>query len=175
MEVTDAVVALPAAEFARRRDELASLLADAVEDNASVGFVLPVEQALLHAYWQSLEAAVGDGSRVVLAALAGDRIVGSVQLAYCTKPNQPHRAEVQKLLVHRDARGRGIAGRLMDALERRALEAGRWLLVLDTRSGSVADRLYRQWGWQTVGQIPDYALDPDGTLAACTFHWKRLA
>jgi GNAT superfamily N-acetyltransferase len=175
MGVTGAVVALPATDLVRRRDELASLLADAVEDNASVGFVLPVEQALLDAYWQSLEAEVRDGSRVVLAALDGDRIVGSVQLACCTKPNQPHRADVQKLLVHRDARGRGIAGRLMEALERRALEAGRWLLVLDTRSGSVADRLYRHWGWQTVGQIPDYALDPDGTLAACTFYWKRLA
>jgi GNAT superfamily N-acetyltransferase len=174
--VTEAtIVELSAADLARRRDELASLLADAVEDNASVGFVLPVEQALLDAFWERLEPEVRDGSRLVLAALDGERIVGSVQLLHCTKPNQPHRANVQKLLVHRSARGQGIATSLMQALEQRAISAGRWLLVLDTRTGSTADVLYRKWGWQAVGQVPDYALDPDGTLAACTFYWKRLA
>ena len=169
------IAELTAAELARRRDELSQLLADAVEDNASVGFVLPVDEALLDAFWAKLEPEVRDGSRVVFAALDGDRVVGSVQLACCTKPNQPHRADVQKLLVHRDARGRGVGVALMDALERRAAESGRWLLVLDTRTGSAADALYRKRGWQAVGEIPDYALDPDGTLAACTFYWKRLA
>ena len=169
------IVELSATELVRRRDELVALLADAVEDNASVGFVLPVDEAVLDAFWQRLAPEVRDGSRIVFVALEQGRIVGSVQLALCTKPNQPHRADVQKLLVHRFARGRGVGEALMRTLERHAAAAGRWLLVLDTRTGSGADALYRRWGWQPAGEIPDYALDPDGTLAACTFYWKRLA
>jgi GNAT superfamily N-acetyltransferase len=169
------LVELGAAELGRRRDDLCALLADAVEGNASVGFVLPIDSTSLDAYWRGIEPEVRDGSRVVFAALDDDAVVGSVQLALCTKPNQPHRADVQKLLVHRRARGHGIGASLMRALERHAVAAGRWLLTLDTRSGSAADALYAKWGWQVVGRVPDYALDPDGTLAACTFYWKRLA
>jgi GNAT superfamily N-acetyltransferase len=169
------IVVLAPADIERRRDELRDLLADAVEDNASVGYLLPVSAADLYAFWQAIASEVASGHRIVLAAITDDRIVASVQLACCTKPNQPHRADVQKLLVHRRFRGLGMGAALMQALERRAIERGRWLLVLDTRSGSAADRLYRKWGWQAMGEVPDYALDPDGTLAACTFFWKRLA
>ena len=157
------------------RNDLMELLADAIENGASVGYLLPLRREDLHAYWEGIESDVRSGGRTVLAILEDDRIVGSVQLLECDKPNQPHRADVQKLLVHSRYRQRGAGAALMNALERRARDRGRWLLVLDTRSASVADDLYPKWGWQTVGQIPDYALDPDGTPAACTFYWKRLA
>jgi GNAT superfamily N-acetyltransferase len=169
------LVELDAAGMRRRREGLSALLADAIESNASVGFILPVDTALLDAFWQGVEDDVRSGSRIVLAALHDDEVVGSVQLALCTKPNQPHRADVQKLLVLSRARGAGIGAALMRRLEERATESRRWLLLLDTRSDSSADRLYAKWGWQPLGRVPDFALDPDGTPAACTFYWKRLA
>ena len=170
-----AVVEFDGAELRRRRDELRTLLADAIEDNASVGYILPVDTSLLDGFWQGIEDDVRAGTRIVLAALVDDEVVGSVQLALCTKPNQPHRADVQKLLVLRSARGSGIGAALMQRVETRATASGRWLLLLDTRSGSHADRLYQRWGWQPLGRVPGFALDPDGTLADCTFYWKRLA
>ena len=169
------VVALPGAEIRRRREELVALLADAIEGNASVGYVLPFSVGELEAYWNGIADDVDDGHRTVLAVGDGERVVGSVQLAPSPKPNQPHRADVQKLLVLRSHRRRGLAALLMDALERRALEAGRWLLLLDTRTGSDADLLYRKWGWQPLGVVPSFALDPDGAMADCTFYWKHLA
>lgn len=162
-------------ELQAHRSELVDLLADAIEDGASVGYLVPVRPDSLHAYWQAIMAEVADGSRTVFVVIDQDRVVGSVQLAESQKQNQPHRADVHKLLVHRSYRERGLGKALMRALERKARERGRWLLVLDTRSGSVADALYVKWSWQAIGQIPDYALDPDGTPAACTFYWKRLA
>ena len=175
MRASTSVVEFDAAELSRRREALRALLADAIEDNASVGYVLPVDASLLDAFWQGIEDDVRAGTRIVLAALANDEIVGSVQLALCTKPNQLHRADVQKLLVLRSARGFGIGAALMQAIEARATASGRWLLLLDTRTGSKADRLYARWGWQPLGRVPDFAFDPDGTLADCTFYWKRLA
>ena len=169
------IVELDAAELRRRRDGLRALLADAIEDNASVGYVLPVDASLLDAYWQGIEQDVRAGTRIVLAALVDDEIVGSVQLALCTKPNQPHRADVQKLLVLRRVRRSGLGAALMQRVEARASASARWLLNLDTRTGSDADRLYTRLGWHAFGRVPDFALDPDGTLADCTFYWKRLA
>ena len=136
--------------------------------------MLPFDVAELEAYWDTIAGDVDDGHRTVLAVHDGDRVVGSVQLAPCPKPNQPHRADVQKLLVLRSHRGQGVGATLMDALEQRALEAGRWLLLLDTRTGSAADALYRKWGWQALGVVPSFALDPDGAMADCTFYWKHL-
>ena len=153
---------------------LAALLRDAVDDNASVGYLLPLAASVANGYWIAIEADVAADSRHVLAAYVGPDLVGSVQWAPCGKPNQPHRADVQKLLVLRSARGLGVASALMRALENDASRAGRVLLVLDTRTGSTADHCYRHWGWMDAGTIPDYALDPDRTPAACTFFYKRL-
>jgi len=169
------IVELSPAGVQQRRSELVELLADAVEGGASMNYVLPVRRDELDAYWKGVTVDVENGARIVLALIEDDCVKGSVQLVPCRKPNQPHRADVEKLLVHSTYRQRGAGTALMNALERNARDRGRWLLTLDTRSGSTADVLYARWGWQTVGRIPDYALDPDGTPAACTFYWKRLA
>jgi GNAT superfamily N-acetyltransferase len=167
-------VELSPRELQDRRSELVELLADAIEGGASVNYVLPFRREDLRKYWESVTSDAGSGARVVLAIIDEGRVMGSVQLVPCRKPNQPHRADVEKLLVHSTYRQRGAGAALMNALERKARERGRWLLTLDTRSGSTADVLYPRWGWQAVGRIPDYALDPDGTPAACTLYWKRL-
>jgi GNAT superfamily N-acetyltransferase len=103
------------------------------------------------------------------------RVVGCVQLLPAKLPNGAHRAEVAKLLVHRSARGRGVATALMAHLEREALAQGRWLLQLDTETGSAAEDLYLRRGWQRLGVLPDHAVRPEGVLAPTTFLWKRLS
>ena len=173
--MTPAIRALDAEAVRRERSALAGVLGDAVRDGASVGFMAPVDPAALDAYWDAIADDVAQGARTCLAAWLDDALVGTVQLAPCGKPNQPHRADVQKLLVHRRARRRGIGAALMQALERHALELRRVLLTLDTRTGSDADRHYRGWGWSPIGVVPGYAFDPDGTLADCTFYFKQLA
>lgn len=170
-----AVVELSPAQVRDRQLQLVELLADAIVGGASVNYVLPFRREDLEAYWKDVGVDVEHGARIVLAIIDGDRIVGSVQLVPCSKPNQPHRADVEKLLVHSAYRKRGAGTALMAAVEQKARACGRWLLTLDTRSASTADALYPRWGWLAAGRIPDYALDPDGTPAACTFYWKRLA
>lgn len=140
-----------------------------------MNYVLPFRREDLDAYWKGVAVDVENRARTVLVIIDDDRVTGSVQLVPCRKPNQPHRADLEKLLVHSTYRQRGAGTALMSAVERKAGDRGRLLLTLDTRTGSTADVLYPRWGWQTVGRIPDYALDPDGTPAACTFYWKRLA
>jgi ribosomal protein S18 acetylase RimI-like enzyme len=157
------------------RDELSDLLADAIEDGASVGFVLPLAGAELPAYWQEVEAAIRKGNRHLLAARADGRIVGAVQLDCAVKANARHRAEVQKLLVHRRARRHGIGRRLMQALELVALSLDRSLLVLDLRLDDPAQQLYESLGYRRTGVVPRYARDPDGTLNDCLFMHKELA
>jgi GNAT superfamily N-acetyltransferase len=169
-----AIEELSARGIDERIGELVALLADAVAGGASVGFVAPLAAGELEAFWRETALDVEDGMRCVLAAVDGGRIVGCVQLAPSPKANQRHRAEVQKLLVLTPARGRGIGAELMRAAEQRAAEMGRWLLTLDTREASDADRLYRRWGWTAVGTIPEYAADPDLRLAGCVFYYKRL-
>jgi ribosomal protein S18 acetylase RimI-like enzyme len=164
----------PAArEVGALRPRLAEILVDCVEHGASVGFLAPLATADAEAYWRKVERAVAE-DRVVLvvAALAGE-VAGTVQLDVDTLPNQPHRATVAKLLVHTSARGRGVGDALMEEVERAAAGAGRWLLTLDTATDAAA-RLYLRRGWTPAGTIPDYALDPDGTLTATTFYWKAL-
>jgi ribosomal protein S18 acetylase RimI-like enzyme len=170
-----AIRTIASGEIDARRAELHALLVDAIDGGASVGFVLPIDASRIDAFWRDIAADVAAGTREVIVAERGRAIVGSVQLAVSWKPNQPHRADVEKLLVARGSRREGIGRLLMDALEARALAGGRWLLTLDTRTDSDADRLYRRLEWTEVGTIPDYAADPDGTLAACTFFYKRLA
>jgi GNAT superfamily N-acetyltransferase len=156
------------------RPRLCEILIDCVEHGASVGFLAPLDVAEADAYWRRVERAVGERRCVLLVAeLPDDVLAGTVQLDVDTLPNQPHRATVSKLLVHTESRRRGVGEVLMAALERVALDAGRWLLTLDTATPEAA-RLYEQMRWTPAGAIPKYALNPDGTLTATTFYWKEL-
>jgi GNAT superfamily N-acetyltransferase len=155
-------------------DQLASVLIDCVEGGASVSFMAPFTQEDGLAFFRKVAASVACGDTVLLAAKLGERIVGTVQLGLDTPPNQPHRADVKKMLVHRTARSRGIGAVLMAAVEDEAKRRGRWLLVLDTVPGMSGYRLYQRAGWTEVGTIPDYALLPDGRLCDTAVFWKRL-
>ena len=163
-----------ALEAEARLDELAALLVDAVQGGASVSFMPPFDHDAAQAFWRRQLLAVAAGEMVLLVALIEGVVRGTVLLRLTAPPNQPHRAEVAKLMVHRAARGRGLAGELLQALEGEAVALGRTLLTLDTMTGSVAERLYRRLGWTEVGIIPDYALFPDGTPGAATIFYKRL-
>lgn len=153
---------------------LAALLRDAVEGQASVGFVLPLGADEAEAWARASMQALGPGLMLWLAEVDG-RAVGSVQLGPCLKANGRHRGEVMKLLVHRAARGLGVARELMAALERGAREAGLMLLVLDTEAGSPAEAIYRHLGWHHAGNVPDYAVTPTGKLHATAVFYKRVA
>jgi ribosomal protein S18 acetylase RimI-like enzyme len=166
---------LAAGEASASRDDLVALLIDAVEGGASVGFIRPLGRAEVAAYWQEVEAAIAKGTRHLLVARADGRIVGAVQIDCAVKANSRHRAEVQKLLVHRRVRRRGIGRRLMQALEPLALSLGRNLLVLDLRLDDPAQQLYESLGYRRTGIVPRYAGDPDGTLVDCLFMYKELA
>jgi len=152
---------------------LVALLMDAVEGGASVGFLAPLKRDEALAYWRGVRAEMDDGL-LVLAAFEGSRLVGSVQLAPARKRNARHRAEVQKLLVLRECRSRGVGEALMQAIEDEARRLGRWLLVLDTAT-SAAERLYRRLGYQRAGAIPEFAESPAGGFDATVLYYKRLA
>ena len=152
---------------------LCELLIDSVVHGASVGFLAPLAVADATAYWMRIAAAV-DGGRAVLLLAGEDEVLGTVQLDIDTLPNQPHRATISKLLVHSHARRRGTGAALMAAAEREAQTRGRWLLTLDTATAE-AERLYLRMGWTAAGPIPDYAMNPDGSLTATTWYWKRLS
>jgi ribosomal protein S18 acetylase RimI-like enzyme len=155
--------------------ELAGVLADCVAGGASVGFMAGFGIAEAALYFRKVFEDVASGKVVLLAARQGNRIVGTVQLGLDTMPNQPHRADVKKLLVHRAARNTGIGERLMRDVERFARHHDRSLLVLDTVTDSPGYRLYERLGWQRVGVIPDYALMPDGSFCDTTVFYKRIA
>jgi GNAT superfamily N-acetyltransferase len=139
---------------------LAEVLADTVESGAAVSF-LSLQRAEAESWWRKLFTAPATGA-IFLVARDADGIVGSVQLHPSWAPNQPHRADVVKLMVHRRARRRGIGRQLMQALEREAEAAGFRLLVLDSKRGDAGEQLYRALGWTVVGTIPRFALDTDG-------------
>lgn len=154
---------------------LAALLVDAVDGGASVSFMAPLAPDRALAWWQGLAPAVAAGERLLLVARHDDgRVAGSVQLVLAQPENQPHRADLAKLLVHRSERRSGLGERLMRAAEQAAQDAGKTLLVLDT-AGAEAGRLYARLGWQRVGVIPDFALWPDGRPCATTLFFKALA
>ena len=155
---------------------LAAVLLDVVEGGASVGFMHPLTVERATRFWHVVADGVARGERALLVAEdGGGRIVGTAQLVLALPENQPHRADVAKMLVRRDARRRGVAARLLDALEAAARGEGRTLLVLDTVTGSDAERLYTRAGWQRVGEIPGYALMPDGPPCSTTIFYKALA
>ncbi len=154
--------------------DLNAILADCVEGGASVGFMSPFSPADAEPFWRGVAAAVGRGEVLLFVAEVEGRVVGTVQIGFALKPNQPHRADLMKLLVHRDARGRGLSKRLMQAAETEAARRGRNLLVLDTATGEPAEALYEKLGWQRSGVIPDYALFPDGRSCDTTVFYKRI-
>lgn len=154
--------------------DLRALLVDAVAHGASVGFVmpLPVEQA--DAYWRGVIDALEDGARILLVGWREEKLVGTVQLDLCMKPNGLNRAEVQKLLVHSGARRLGVARELMQAAEQQALALRRGLLYLDTEAGSDAESLYARLGYTRVGELPEYCATPDGEWRATAIWYKTL-
>ena len=151
--------------------DLADLLVACVAAGASVGFLRPLARETAEAFWRS---ALADPSALTFVARDRERIVGTVRLLPAPQVNGAHRAEVAKLLVHPDARGRGVAAAPMTALDDAAVQHGRTTLVLDTETGCQAEHLYERWGWSRVGEIPDYALTCDGELASTTVMTKRL-
>jgi GNAT superfamily N-acetyltransferase len=159
----------------RALNELAEVLADCVDGGASVNFMSPYSHGEALAFFRKVEASVASGDTVLLAARLEGKIVGTVQLGLDVPPNQRHRADIKKMLVHRSARGRGVGMALMTAVEEEARQRGRWLLVLDTVPGESGHRLYLRAGWQQSGTVPDYALFPDGRLCDTAIMWKRLA
>jgi GNAT superfamily N-acetyltransferase len=150
-------------------------LADCVAGGASVSFMPPFGQADAEAFFRKIADSVETGERILLAAFDEERLVGTVQIITALPPNQPHRADIAKLLVHRAARGLGGARRLMEEAERTAAAAGKTLLVLDTATGDTAERLYERMDWVKVGVIPKYALYPDGRWTGTTIFYKELA
>jgi acetyltransferase len=171
---------LPVIEKVRPEEEpailpdLIYLLQDAVASGASVGFLPPLSAEEAHEYWRDVFKKVEQGMCVLLVARDADRIVGAVQLAFATQQNGQHRAEVQKLFVLQSQRRRGTGRALMQAVEQAALEYGRTLLVLDTRQGDAAERLYRSTGYCEAGVIPMYARSAAGTLDGTIFFYKML-
>ena len=154
--------------------ELVTLLQDAVASGASIGFLPPLSEEEAREYWTSVLEDIAQKKRVLLIARHSAQVIGAVQLELATKANAQHRAEVQKLFVLQHERRRGIGRRLMEAIEPIARERGRTLLVLDTRLGDNAERLYRKLGYIEVGIIPSYAQDATGTLDATIIFYKLL-
>ncbi|MEV0012057.1 GNAT family N-acetyltransferase [Streptomyces sp. NPDC051840] len=161
-------------ELVTYADELAALLIEAVDGGASVGFLAPLDRTTAAAWWRERAAAVESGSHRIWVARDDQRVAGTISLVRQPLPNARHRAEIAKLVVRPSARGRGVGRALLDAAERSAAAEGLTLLVLDTETGSDAERLYRSAGWTACGSVPDYAADPYGTLRATTFYYRTL-
>lgn len=164
---------LSPAQVRQRIPELADVLADCVHGGASVSFMEPFSKAEAVGFFAEIAEAAQAGERVVFAATLDGEVVGTVQLILRMPPNQPHRAEVSKMLVHRKARKNGIGMALMQAAERHAVAIGKTLITLDTASDD-AERLYERLGYTSAGVIPNYALFPDGRFCATRFYWKML-
>ena len=153
---------------------LTGVLVDCVDGGASVSFLPPLAPDRAREFWRGVAADAARGGRALLVAEDGDGIAGTVQLVLDMPENQPHRADVAKLLVHRRARGRGVGEQLVRAAEDEARRRGRTLLVLDTTTGNAAERLYLRLGWQRVGEIPGFALDADRRPSPTTVLYREL-
>jgi GNAT superfamily N-acetyltransferase len=174
--MTEIVVrALDGGEAERCIPALADVLIDCVEGGASVSFMLPIRRETAEGFWRQVAGKVARGEVTLFVGLVDGAVVGTVILVPISTENQPHRAEVSKLLVHRRARSRGVAHALMAALESAARAQGRLLLCLDTVHGSPAERLYDQLGWARLGIMPRHALWPDGAFCDTTFFYKQLS
>ena len=155
-------------------DELATVLIDCVEGGASVSFMHPLSRERALAFWRRVAQGVAAGERALIVAEDARGLCGTVQLVLDQPENQPHRAELSKMLVHRRARRQGLGAALMRAAEAAARDCGKTLLVLDTANDE-AERLYERLGWTRVGMIPDYALLPQGGLCGTTVYYRNLA
>ncbi|NIA00452.1 GNAT family N-acetyltransferase [Massilia sp. CCM 8734] len=155
-------------------DDLAALLVEIVADGGSVGFMHPLDNAHARAFWTSTLQAAAHGQRIVFGAFEDDRLVATVSLLLDCPPNQPHRAEIAKMMTLPRWRGRGIAAALLRSAEAAAVERGKTLLVLDTASEGGAAGLYEKHGFTLTGEIPDFALKPHGGLTGTLLYWKRI-
>ncbi|AUG00086.1 N-acetyltransferase [Pseudomonas sp. 09C 129] len=163
-----------AESFAHYRQGLIDLLFDAVGHGASVGFMADLDEEQARAYVNSVQASVTDGSLLLWVVVQDERVLASVQLALCQKPNGLNRAEVQKLQVRHDARRRGLGQQLMHAVEQAARQHKRGLLYLDTEAGSDAEAFYSAQGYTRVGELPNYCQSPDGTYSPTAIYFKTL-
>jgi GNAT superfamily N-acetyltransferase len=155
-------------------DELAGMLIDCVEGGASVSFMQPLTRDRAMAFWRRVAQGVAAGERALVVAEDARGLCGTVQLVLDQPENQPHRADLAKMLVHRRARRQGLGAALMRAAETMAGECGKTLLVLDAVTGGDAARLYERLGWVRVGEIPGYALFPQGGLCSTTVFYRNL-
>ena len=156
------------------RATLSEMLIEAVANGGSVSYMHPLAPEVANAFWENALAAVARGERIVLGAFDGNQLIGTVTLVLDLALNQPHRAEIVKMITRISHRGRGVAKALLHAAEREAIERGRWLLVLDTAEDEGASGLYERVGFKLSGIIPDYAFKPHGGLTGTKFYWKRL-
>lgn len=159
---------------ARHLERLAEILRSAVHSGALVGYVLPFELDSARSYWRDIIKSVADGERVLICALVGGELTGTVQLYLSPEPNAPHRAEIYKLLVHPDHQRQGVGEALMRAAEDEARRHERTLLLLDTAQGSVSERIYRRLGWQEVGVVPRHFVDPRGEPRSSVYMMRFL-
>lgn len=156
-------------------EQLGQLLVDVVANGASIGFVFPFDIEQAKTYWQGMiQGGVVQSDVILWTATIEGKICGTIQLHLINKPNGVHRCEVAKLMVHPDHRKRGIARRLMQALEAEAMKQQRKLIVLDTRAGDPSNLLYQSMGYVEVGQIPDFARSVDGVLEPTVYYYKQL-
>lgn len=159
----------------RELEGLSNVLIDCVEGGASVSFMLPMTREKADKFWRKVADGVARGERIVIVAEETDgTIIGTVQVILDVPENQPHRGDIAKMLVHSRARRRGIGAKLLSTAEQSAADAGKTVLVLDTVTDSDAYHMYIRQGWQRVGEIPDYALFPDGRYCATTYFYKFL-
>jgi GNAT superfamily N-acetyltransferase len=170
-----AIRSLSPQEAAKQIRALSRVLINCVEGGASVSFMLPITQDKANGFWRGVAEGIAASERILLVAEEDGEIVGTVQVVLKQPENQPHRADISKMLVHRKARKRGVGAALMRAAEEAAARAGKTVLVLDTVTGSDGERLYTRLGWQRVGVIPNYALWPQGGLCDTTYFHKQIA
>jgi hypothetical protein len=170
-----AITITPLTDEPRIRSALSELLVETVASGGSVSFMHPLPLEVADAFWRDSLAAASRGERIVLGAFDGDNLVATVTLHVSLPPNQPHRAEIAKMMTRLSHRHRGIATELMHCAEKLAIERGRKLLVLDTAVDEGASGLYEGLGFNLTGIIPDYALRPHGGLTGTMIYWKRLA
>jgi len=166
---------LTAAQAREHLDGLAAVLADCVAGGASVSFMHPLDRDHARRFWQRVADDSAGGRRILLVAEDAQGICGTVQLILDLPDNQPHRADLAKMLVHRRARRQGLGAKLMAAAETAARAAGRTLLVLDAVTNGDGARLYERLGWTRVGDIPNYALYPHGGLCSTTYYYRELS
>ena len=172
--MSNSIKILSRAETKNLLPSLCELLIDCVASGASIGFLPPLSQTVAENYWRSIAEDTDLGERVLLVAQQNTQILGAVQLEFAVKENAKHRAEIQKLMVHTEHRGKGIARIMMTRIEEIAFGLGRTLIILDTKQGDAAEALYEKWDYQRVGVIPQYVKDADGRLHGTVFFYKSL-